>query len=397
VSGLAVDVASRLRAEVDRVREEVVDTRRTVHRRPELSGAEERTAALVAQRCADAGFAVRTEVGGHGVVADLDGARRGPTVMLRADMDALPVAESADGRPVRSEVDGAMHACGHDGHVAMTLGAGSVLAAMRDSWAGRLRLCFQPAEETASGAVPMIAAGAADGVDHVFGIHLWAPLAVGRVAVKPGVLFGSADTFRLTIGGRGGHGGMPHTTIDPVVVAAQVVLALQPIVSRETSPFTPAVVTIGRVNGGTTFNVIADQVELLGTTRALEQSERERLLRRVAEVASGVAAAAGATATYEHAAGCPPVISDAAMADVVRRAAIATVGDENVDVAQPVTVGDDVACFLDLAPGCYFLVGAGHPERGSVPPHHSAGFDIDEACLPIGVETLVRAALDRLR
>jgi amidohydrolase len=397
MTGLATDIDGRLRAEVDRTREEVVETRRAVHRRPELSGHEGHTAELVARRCAELGFSVRSRVGGYGVIADLEGGRPGPTVMLRADMDALPVEERGDDRPVRSEVAGVMHACGHDGHIAMALGAGAALAGLRDAWPGRLRLCFQPAEETASGAVPMIAAGAADGVDHVFGIHLWAPLAVGRVAVTPGVLFGSADTFKITVTGRGGHGGMPHTAVDPVVVAAQVILALQTIVSRETSPFAPAVVTIGRVAGGTTFNVIADRVELLGTTRALEQPERERLLRRVAEIAAGVAAAGGASATYEHAAGCPPVISDAAMAGVVRGAAIATVGEDNVDVAQPITVGDDVACFLQRAPGCYFLVGAGHPERGPVPPHHSAGFDIDERSLPIGVETLVRAALAVLR
>jgi amidohydrolase len=189
---------------------------------------------------------------------------------------------------------------------------------------------------------------------------------------------------------------MPHTAIDPIVVTAQVILAIQTIISRETSPFSPAVITIGRVTAGTAFNVIADSAELLGTTRAIDADERDRLLRRVAEIATAVASGYGAEAQFTRGSGCPPVVSDSAMADLVHSAAAATVGEDHVDIAVPITVGDDVACFLQRAPGCYFLVGAGHPELGPVPPHHSADFDIDEAALPVGVETLVRASLDVL-
>lgn len=393
---VATDLETRLHAAVDSTRDQVIETRRQLHRHPELSGQEHRTAALLAARSADLGFTVRDGVGGAGVVADLDSGRPGPTLMLRADMDALPILELGDGRVATSETPGVMHACGHDGHMAMALGAAEALIALSDSWSGRLRLCFQPAEETASGAMPMIADGAAEGVGRVLGIHLWAPLEAGRVAVKSGVIFGSADSFSLKIQGRGGHGGMPHTAIDPVVVTAQVILALQSIISRETSPFSPAVITIGRVTAGTAFNVIADSAELLGTTRAIDSAERERLLRRVAEVAAAVAAGAGAEARFEHIAGCPPVVSDVATAELVHRAAAATVGEDHVDIAVPITVGDDIACFLERAPGCYFLVGAGHPERGPVPPHHSAYFDIDEAALQVGVESLVRAAVEIL-
>ena len=187
MSAPAVDVESRLRGEVDRRREELIETRRDLHRHPELSHQEGRTAEVAAERAAELGFAVRRGVGGHGVLADLDSGRPGPLLMLRADMDALPIVERDDRRPVRSEVDGVMHACGHDGHVAMTLAAASALAAMQDAWSGRVRLCFQPAEERAEGAMPMIQAGAAEGVDRVLGIHLWAPLRMGRVAVTPGV------------------------------------------------------------------------------------------------------------------------------------------------------------------------------------------------------------------
>jgi amidohydrolase len=386
----------RVSAELDRVGEEVVETRRDLHRHPELSLHEERTAEIAARRSEGLGFTVRSGVGGTGVVADLDGAAAGdgPTLMVRADMDALPVRERGSDRVVTSEVDGVMHACGHDGHVAMTLGAAAVLASLRDTWRGRLRLCFQPAEEIASGALPMIDDGALDGVDRVLGIHLWAPLQVGQVGVKDGPIFGSADEFGITVRGRGGHGGMPHTSIDPVLGAAQVVMALQSIVSRETSPFSPAVVTIGRIEGGSAFNVIADEVLLRGTVRAIDPDERERLLRRVAEVAAAIASASGSSAEFERAAGSPPVISDTESVEIVRRAAAATVGDNNVVTPQPVTVGDDVACLINGAgSGCYFLVGAGDVARHKVAPHHSAEFDIDERCLPIGVGTLVRAAL----
>lgn len=394
MAALAGELSGRVRAEVERTHGEVVDVRRELHRHPELSHDERRTAEIAGGRSEALGYQVRALAGG--IVADLDSGRPGPRVMLRADMDALPVQELDDGRAVRSEVAGAMHACGHDGHVAMNIGAAAALAAMRDAWSGSVRLCFQPAEERAEGALPMIEAGAADGVDRVLGIHLWAPLQVGRVAITPGVVFGSADSFELIVRGRGGHGGMPHTTVDPIMAAAQIVTALQTLVSRETSPFSPAVVTLGKISGGTAFNVIADTVVIEGTVRALEQDERERLIARVAELAEGVARALRADAEFIRKSGCPPVVSNPDVATLVRAAAVATVGEARVDVANPITVGDDVAYFLDRAPGCYFLVGAGHPETGPVAPHHSAGFDIDEACLPVGVETLTRAALDIL-
>ena len=393
------DIGVRITDALDAVREEVVETRRDLHRHPELSLEEHRTAELAARRSDELGYTVRTGVGGTGVIADLEGGAdgAGPVLMLRADMDALPIVERGDDRVVASERAGVMHACGHDGHVAMTLGAAAVLASLRDLWRGRLRLCFQPAEEIASGAMPMIGDGAVEGVECVLGIHLWAPLQVGQVAVKSGPIFGSADEFGITVRGRGGHGGMPHTSIDPVVAAAHVVMALQSIVSRETSPFAPAVVTVGRIEGGTAFNVIADEVRLRGTVRAIDPGERERLLRRVAEVAVAIASASGAAAEFERAAGCPPVISDTDSVAVVRRAAAATVGEENVVTPQPITVGDDVACLINAAgSGCYFLVGAGDVARHPVAPHHSADFDIDERCLPIGVATLVRAALEVL-
>jgi len=391
------DREARLRSEVDATRDQAIEVRRQLHRRPELSYHERNTAAFVAGSCQEMGYSVRVGVADTGVVADLDSGRPGPRVMVRADIDALPIVERGSGRVASSEAEGVMHACGHDGHVAMALGAGAVLAALADTWSGCVRLCFQPAEEVADGAERMIDDGVLDGVDRVLGLHLWAPLQVGRVAVKPGTIFSSADEFRLVIHGRGGHGGMPHTTVDPMIVAAQVMVALQMVISRETSPFSPAVITVGRIEGGTAFNVIAEEVRLRGTVRALEASERERLLRRVEEVARGVAESARAEVTFECGHGAPPVVSDPEVAELVRRAAVAAVGEDMVDVAQPLTVGDDMSCFLERVPGCYFLVGAGDVGAREVAPHHHPEFDIDERCLPVGVETLSRAALEMLR
>jgi amidohydrolase len=395
---MGAEAGSRIDSEIDRVGEEVVETRRDLHRHPEIAHQERRTAELVAARCAEMGFEVRTEVGGTGVVADLDSGNPGPTVMYRADMDGLPISERGeDGRLVRSEVEGVMHACGHDGHVAIALGVARVMTQIQESWKGRLRLCFQPAEEIAGGAEPMIGAGALDGVNRVLGIHLWAPLDAGRVAVTPGPIFGSADEFRIVVHGRGGHGGLPHTSVDPVVAAAHVVVALQTLISRETPPDETGVITVGQIEGGQAFNVIAEQTWLRGTVRAVAAGQRERLLRRLEELARGVAGALGCGLEFERGFGCPPVVSDAVVAEAVRLAAIAAVGEDLVEVARPISVGDDVALFLDKVPGCYFLVGAGDPRKEQRAPHHHPEFDIDERCLGVGVRTMTNVLLDSLQ
>jgi amidohydrolase len=392
-----VIVDRALGSALDATRDEVVEIRRAIHSQPELAFQEVRTAALAAERCADLGFTVRSGFGlPTGVVADLDSGRPGPRVLLRADMDALPITERGDGRVVTSQNEGVMHACGHDGHVAMLLGAASVLSELKGAWEGSVRLCLQPAEEVAGGAMPMIDAGLLDGVARAFGIHLWSPLPAGKVGVTSGPIFGSADEFRIIVSGRGGHGGMPHTSIDPIPAAGALVGALQTLVSRETSPFAPAVVTIGRIEGGTVYNVIAEVVSLRGTVRALSGEDRDRLLQRIAAVSHDVAGAYRCTAAFQRLAGCPPVQNDIENAALVDAAATATVGSDNVELVQPVTVGDDMAFVLDRVPGCYFLVGAGTPGAAQPPPHHHPEFDIDEASLAVGTGTLVRAALAAL-
>jgi amidohydrolase len=394
---MSPDLSARLDAELASLGPRLVETRRDLHRHPELSHREQRTAGIAADRCRELGYAVRTGVGGTGVLADLDGGGPGPTVLYRADMDALPVDEGGGDRPARSEVPGVMHACGHDGHVAIALGVAEVMAGLRDGWRGRLRLCFQPAEEIATGAVPMIEAGALDGVDRALGLHLWTPLDAGRVAVTDGSLFGSADEFRVVVRGTGGHGGLPHLSVDAVVAAAEVVVALQALVAREVAPDRPAVVSVGVIRGGRAHNVIAEEVELLGTVRAPDEELRASLLRRVEEVARAVAGALRARVDFTMVAGCPPVVNDPGTAEAVRRAAVEAVGADHVDFARPITVGDDMACFLERVPGCYFLVGAGDPAVAVRPPHHHADFDLDERALPVGVSTVTRALLSWLR
>jgi amidohydrolase len=387
-----------VRAAVAARREELVRRRRWFHMRPELSLEEHETAAAIAEHLRRIGLEVREGVGGTGVVGLLRGARPGRTLMLRADIDALPVDERGAAEYV-SRVPGKMHACGHDGHIAIALTVAEILADWRERLAGTVKFVFQPAEERACGAEPMVAAGVLrdPDVDGAIGLHLWSPLHVGEVAVQSGPFWASADMFTLRVRGKGGHGAMPQTTVDPILAAAQIVVAAQTLVSRETSPFDPAVVTFGAIHGGTASNVVADEVELRGTLRAFTPAVRERLLRRLGELASGVAGALRAEAELTRGEGCIACVNDPDMTALIRRSAVATVGEEHIARGDMrLSASDDMAVFLSEVPGCYFLVGAGNPERGIEAPHHNARFDLDEESLAIGAEILTRAALEDL-
>ncbi|MGC2295125.1 MAG: M20 family metallopeptidase [Candidatus Dormiibacterota bacterium] len=384
-----------LHAESQELASQLVSDRRRLHRQPELSGHERQTARFIAERLQQLGLSPRLLLDDTAVAVDLQGERgSGRVLLLRADSDALPIQERGEDRPYRSEVPGVMHACGHDGHVAIALGTTELLLRHRDQFSGSVRVIFQPAEETAAGAEPMIAAGVMESptVQAALGLHLWSGQRAGLVGVRDGAIFASADEFALEVRGRGGHGAVPHQALDPVPIASLIVLALQTLVSRETSPFRSTVVTIGTIQAGQAFNVIPETVSLSGTVRAFTDEDRERLLRRIAELAQGIAAAFGATASMELKAGCPPVVCDPAMSDLVRRAVKESSGVELIE-PEPLTVGDDVGLFLQRVPGCYFLLGAGDPASGVSAPHHHPDFDIDESCLPIGVEVLARAAL----
>jgi amidohydrolase len=374
--------------------DELVETRRRIHQDPELGFDEHRTAQLIADRCTELGYSVTTEVGKTGVVADLDSGKPGPTVMLRADMDALPISERHD-FAWKSQNQGVMHACGHDGHVSIQLVVASIMKE-RDDWRGKLRLCFQPAEESAGGAQPMIAAGVLDEVSQAFGLHLFTTLPVGHVGVTEGTIFASADGFIVRVVGQGGHGGMPHLGIDPISVAVQIVNSLNLIVSRETSPFAPAVVTVGQFHAGTAHNIIPEEAVFSGTVRAFTPEERVRMLQRVEEIARTVAKAHRAEVDFSLANQTPAVVCAKEPTQLVRSAAEQTVGAGNLEIGSTTTGADDMAYFLEKVPGCYFLVGAGYTNRKNA-PHHHPEFDIDEASLAIGAQTMARAALLALR
>ena len=389
-----------LKADIAQRRDTLIELRRSFHRHPELAWEERETAAAIGNHLRGAGLDVTEGIGGTGVVGLLRGTagEGGRTLLVRADIDALPITEAND-LAYKSETLGKMHACGHDGHIAIALTLADLLAARRDQLHGAVKFAFQPAEERIGGAEPMISDGVMRGpdVDAVIGLHVWSPTPVGDVVVQAGPFFASADEIALTVRGRGGHGAMPHLNVDPIVAAAQIIVAMQTLLSREISPFHPAVVTFGKITGGTAFNVVADEVELRGTVRAYDAADRAFLLRRIGEIASGVAASLRAEAQLEVIHGCPACVNDADITELVRRAAEATVGAEHIPAGdQRQSVSDDMALFLEAAPGCYFLVGAGNAEKGITAPHHSARFDIDEDALLIGVEVLARATFDYL-
>ena len=384
---------AQLSADVVRLRPELIALRREVHQHPELAWAETETAARIARVLAGDGIALRTGIGGTGVLATLGGGGR-RTVMLRVDMDGLPVQE-ANEVPYASRVPNAMHACGHDGHVAMGVTAARILAGRKLD--GTVRVLFQPAEEGEAGAQTMIAGGVLDGVDVTLGVHLWNEMPVGTLGVKAGPLMAAVDRLKIVVHGRGGHGGRPHAAADPVVAAAHVVIALQTVVSRETNPVQAAVVTIGAIHGGSAFNVIPEDVTLTGTIRTFDAALRRSMPERIHRIATGIAQGLGCRAEVDVRAGNPPVINDPAVAEIARRAAERVVGAERVVVPEPTMGGEDMAVYFERAPGCFVFVGSANKERGLDHPHHSPRFDFDEAALAIGCDFLVAVAEEALK
>lgn len=374
--------------------ETLIRTRRDLHRHPELAFQERRTAAIVAERLVNAGYEVRTGIAETGVVGTLRGGLgAGPTLLLRADMDALPIREEC-AHDFVSTADGVMHACGHDAHVAVGLAVAERLAAAREAWGGTVKYVFQPAEEGEGGALRMTEGGILDGVDAALGLHVWLGLPTGTIGVLPGPLMASAAEFTITIRGRGGHGAIPHETVDAVLVASQAVVALQSIVARNVSPLESAVVSVGAFHAGDAPNVIADIATLHGTARAFDPELCGELPRRIERVVQGVCAALGAAYDFEYRFNTPPTINDAELAELVRATATELVGAERVRSGAEVRTmaAEDFGEILARVPGCYFFVGARDDARGIVHPHHSPRFDISEDCLPVAVQVLERAA-----
>jgi amidohydrolase len=379
-------------------RETLVATRRDLHSHPELGFEEHRTMALVVARLEAAGYAVR-QVAGTGVVADLSGGEGAPgrTILLRADMDALPLVEENE-VAYASTSRGRMHACGHDGHTAALLTCAERLASRRASLRGRVRFCFQPAEEGRGGAERCIEDGALDGVDAVFGVHLWNDLPVGRVGLAHGPVMAAVDRFEVLLEGAGGHGAMPHQTRDPVVAAAHVVTALQTIVARTVSPLDAAVVTIARLHAGEgeSWNIIPRTARLAGTARSYADATWAALPARFEKVVRGVADALGCAATIEYQRICPPTVNEPGVTDLVRGVARDLFGPDAVVVDGDRTRtmgGEDFSYFLRRAPGCFAFVGSRNEQRGLVHPHHSPRFDFDEDALDVSVRLLEGVAL----
>ena len=372
--------------------ERVVELRRTIHRRPELGFEERETAALV-ERELDSLAIRHRRVAQTGVIGYVEGTAPGRVVALRADMDALPITERT-GLSFASEVEGKMHACGHDAHTAMLLGAARVLAAMRATLRGTVVLLFQPAEEGPGGALPMLEEGALDTppVDAIAMLHVDSRLDVGTIGIAPGPVNAATDELYLTVRGRGGHGGYPHTAVDALPAAAATVLALQNVVARETDPLASAVVTIGTIAGGYRSNVIADEVSLSGTLRSHDAAVREALVERVRRIAAGIAAAYNVESDVRVVRGYPAVINDTALAEDFA-SYVRERSDLRVEAPAATMGGEDFAYFAQRVPGLLVRLGIRSESAGAVHPGHSALFRIDETALPFGVETLVLFAL----
>ncbi|NOZ04267.1 MAG: amidohydrolase [FCB group bacterium] len=384
-----------IRPEIEALEREIVAIRRDIHRHPELGFEVHRTANLVAEYLVSCGIEVRTGVGKTGVVGTLTGGKAGPTIALRADMDALPIHETNDVE-YKSVHDGIMHACGHDGHTAILLGVAKVLAERRERIKGTVRFLFQPAEEGEGGARYMISDGGLNGVDEIYGLHLWNYQPFGQIGLKPGPILASADIFEIRVNGKGGHGAAPQGTVDAVVVSAHLITALQTIVSRDTNPIESAVVTVGKIAGGNNFNIIADKVVLNGTTRAYTEANRQMIKRRLRTIITGIGRAFNAGMEIDYEDGYPPTINDKQAYQKVFTAARKIVGK---GAGEPYLSmgGEDFAYYLEKVPGCFFFIGSAPVGRDPMSvPHHCSHFDIDERALLVGASVFVQLVDDLL-
>ena len=382
--------------EAQALTEELVFRRRDFHQHPELAFKETRTAAIVAEELNALGLEVQTGVGKTGVIGILEGASDGPTILYRADMDALPIHEENETEYV-SLSSGVMHACGHDGHTAIALGIAKLLSGRREELSGRVKFVFQPAEEVGGGAAAMIADGALESPkpDISLGIHLWNDLEVGQVSVVPGACMSGAGVFEITVEGKGGHGAMPHQTADPIVCAAQLIVALQSLVSRNVDPLDMVVLTIGTIQGGSARNIIPSSVSFAGSYRLFREETRDLVKARIRQIAEGVTAAMGCRAEVNMGFGIGPVINDAAVAGRARDV-FARYSDEISIVNAPWMASEDVGLLMQRNPGAYLLVGSANRARSLDYPHHHPRFDFDEAVLPLGVGIMSAAIADYL-
>jgi len=383
-----------------KMQNQIVEWRRELHKIPEVGLKLPNTSAFVSERLKEIGIEHRTKVGVSGIVGLIKGANPGRTIMLRADMDALALKEET-GLPFTSTNEN-MHACGHDTHTAMLLGAAKILNDNRDKLNGNVKLIFQAAEEGPGGAKPMIDDGAMDNpkVDAALGLHIgciFKEIGTGQVGVSYGNLMACLDRFKIKIKGHGCHGAMPNTGVDPVAITGQVISALQTIVSRELKPTTPAVVTIGKVHGGSAYNIIPDSVELEGTARAVEKSTREEIASRIEGIVAGITKGMRGDYEYEYTFGYPPVVNDAEFTKDFVETAKKVVGENNIiEIKEPTMGGEDMAYYLEKVPGTFFFLGGSNEKKGITYPHHNTRFDVDEDVFWIGTALMAQGAVDWL-
>jgi len=383
-----------IKAQIEPYKEHLITVRRDLHRIPELGFKEEKTSAYVANYLKREGLSVVTGIARTGVVGLLDTGRPGPTLLVRADMDALPITE-ATGLPFASRHPGVMHACGHDGHTAMALVTATVMNTLKDRINGAIKFVFQPAEEGPGGAKPMIEAGVMDNprVDYALGCHIWPTIPEGTIGIRAGVLMAAMFRFDITIKGKGGHGAMPQLCVDALETGCQVVAALQRIVSRQMDPLQPSVVTVGKFEAGTAFNVIPETATFCGTARTFDKTTWKRWPEIIETIVKGVSKSMGAGYEMSHEQGYPPTVNDPDMADRMKRIAGEVVGVDRVVVPDKTLGGEDMAFFLERVPGCFFCLGAGNESYAGI---HNPRFGFNEDILLSGVETYCRAAIDLL-
>ncbi len=377
--------------------EDIVALRRDFHAHPEIGFQEVRTAGIVAQRLRDLGLEVREGVGKTGVVALLVGGKPGPCVLVRADMDALPITE-ANNWDWKSANAGKMHACGHDAHTAIGLSVARILSQERESLAGSVKFMFQPAEEGLGGAASMIRDGVLENPkpDFALALHVWSSIEAGQIGLSSGPVMACADEFSARIIGQGGHGALPHQTVDAVLMAAHVVTALQSVVSRNVKPLDSAVVTVGKIEAGTAFNVIPGEATLAGTLRAFEPEVRAMLEKRCREIIETLPLAFGGSGEWHFHPGFPAVVNDESVTARLMPALQQVAGTENVAPFEPTLGAEDFSLVLEKIPGCYFFVGARNESIGATFPHHHPHFNICESALPLGVGALVAAVKELL-
>jgi amidohydrolase len=380
----------RLSPAVTAIAGEIVGWRRHLHMEPEVSHEERDTQRWLVTMLRGFGIEDVRGVAGTGVVALIPGRRAEPAVIWRADIDALPILQESTA-PYVSRRRGVMHACGHDGHTAIALGVAKLLHDRREELPGPVKVVFQPAEEVGDGARPMLAAGVLDDppVEAAFGLHVDSSLVTGTIGVSAGAFMPSPGSFQLTVRGRGGHAGLPHRSVDPVITSAYVLTALQTVISRNLPPDRAGLLSIGEIKGGTRGNIIPDEVSIAGTVRAFEPETLKLLKGRMEQVISGLCAAFGAEYDLEFRDSLPAVNNDADMAALVRGVGEAYLGEAST-LPDRTTMSDDMALFLEARPGCYFLLGVRNEEWGIVEPNHSPRWDLDERALPVGVELATR-------